>query len=278
MRGMGPLRLLPVIQALTLGQAFAQMLPPGDCIFRRGDVNEDARVNIADAIAVLSSLFSGGAISCPDAADSDDTGGVDITDGVYTLSYLFLGGPPPPAPGPAACGPDPTFDRLACDPLRQCAREPEERIPFDQSGFTRFRYSVSPALGFCIEIGALFEAILEKVEGDTYRFEHSVLERGTAGDPGCIRINSVQCAVATPQPVRLLTSEEAERVRELFSQISFSQTPAAECECGFFDPCIVPHFSWDGTSASGFFCDSPRVSSQVRRAIEELLESLRPGR
>ena len=47
---------------------------------------------------------------CQDAADSDDNGQLNITDGVRILNYLFLGGPAPPAPGPDSCGPDPTSD------------------------------------------------------------------------------------------------------------------------------------------------------------------------
>jgi len=42
-------------------------------------------------------------------------GVLSLTDAVYTLRYLFLGGDAPPPPGPVACGPDPTEDALGCD-------------------------------------------------------------------------------------------------------------------------------------------------------------------
>jgi hypothetical protein len=57
--------------------------------------------------------------SCLDAADVDDTGTRDITDAVYLLSFLFLGGPSPEPPS-GACGPDPTVDVLTCESFSPC--------------------------------------------------------------------------------------------------------------------------------------------------------------
>ena len=47
--------------------------------------------------------------TCLDAADTNDDGGVNITDGIYVLNFLFLGGPAPPAPHPG-CGTEPQGD------------------------------------------------------------------------------------------------------------------------------------------------------------------------
>jgi hypothetical protein len=41
--------------------------------------------------------------------DSDANGNVNITDGIYVLNFLFLGGPAPPEPYPG-CGVDPDED------------------------------------------------------------------------------------------------------------------------------------------------------------------------
>ena len=62
-------------------------------------------------------LFLGSATpSCTDAADADDNGRNNITDAIQLLQFLFLGGPPPPAPGRDDCGVDPTADALSdCD-------------------------------------------------------------------------------------------------------------------------------------------------------------------
>ncbi|MEM7231681.1 MAG: hypothetical protein AAF517_05885, partial [Planctomycetota bacterium] len=79
--------------------------------FVRGDSNASGRLDITDAIHVLSHLFLGSppTLDCSDAADVDDSGQVNITDPIATLSYLFLGGNPPPSPFPD-CGDDPTDD------------------------------------------------------------------------------------------------------------------------------------------------------------------------
>ncbi len=91
----------------------------GDCPdteprFVRGDSNSDCSVDITDAVFILNYLFLGGSQpDCEDAADTNDTGTIDISDGIYLLTYLFLGGEPPPYPGPSVPGPDLTLDSLA---------------------------------------------------------------------------------------------------------------------------------------------------------------------
>ena len=61
------------------------------------------------------SMIGGDPPACEDAADSDNSNILDITDGIYTLSWLFLGGPPPEAPG-LECGEDPDLDdALGCE-------------------------------------------------------------------------------------------------------------------------------------------------------------------
>ncbi len=74
--------------------------------FVRGRVNGDAAVDIADAVALLAYLFSGGdAPEIPEASDVNDDGTVDLSDPIYLLDYLFKGGPAVPPPFPEA-GPD----------------------------------------------------------------------------------------------------------------------------------------------------------------------------
>jgi hypothetical protein len=88
--------------------------------FQRGDVDGEQGLNITDGVKILSFLFLGGAAPlCEKVADVDDNTRVDITDGVYLLNFLFLGGPAPRPPYPA-CGPDPTMDALSCDAFPLC--------------------------------------------------------------------------------------------------------------------------------------------------------------
>ena len=90
---------------------------------RRGDSNDDGRVDISDALDILGYLFLGRSRPlCLDAADVNDDARVDISDASSVLGYLFLGGAHPAAPGPLECGSDATVDALgpcesvACGP------------------------------------------------------------------------------------------------------------------------------------------------------------------
>ncbi|MGQ9590331.1 MAG: thrombospondin type 3 repeat-containing protein [Planctomycetota bacterium] len=103
------------------GTAFsAQILtteaPPVRPLFRRGDADANGGLNITDGIFVLNYLFLGGPEPpCAEASDANNDAGVNITDGIYILNFLFLGGPAPPAPGPDDCGPDPDAPGSAGD-------------------------------------------------------------------------------------------------------------------------------------------------------------------
>ncbi|MGE3165383.1 MAG: hypothetical protein AB7O52_10800 [Planctomycetota bacterium] len=86
----------------------------GGTPFLRGDATHDGGVNIADAIFVLSYLFSSGPTPvCPDAADVDDNGAINIGDAIYLLTFLFNSGLQPPQPFPLPGG-DPTLDAMSC--------------------------------------------------------------------------------------------------------------------------------------------------------------------
>jgi len=88
--------------------------------FVRADTNADGALNLSDAVATLTFLFSGGPEpSCLKSADSNDDGTVDIADGVFTLLRLFAGGQPIPPPHDD-CGPDPTPDALTCTAFEGC--------------------------------------------------------------------------------------------------------------------------------------------------------------
>ncbi|MDE0960433.1 MAG: dockerin type I repeat-containing protein [Planctomycetota bacterium] len=82
--------------------------------FKRGDVNSDGGVDISDAIGTLSYLFQATPSPCLDAVDTNDDGNVDISDAISVLNYIFAGGAEPPAPGPNTCGIDSTADALDC--------------------------------------------------------------------------------------------------------------------------------------------------------------------
>lgn len=88
--------------------------------FRRGDADAGGEIDISDGIFTLLYLFLGGAAPpCPAAADADDNGEIELTDPVYVIHFLFRGTPPPPEPF-ASCGEDPTPDGLGCPRFAPC--------------------------------------------------------------------------------------------------------------------------------------------------------------
>ena len=88
--------------------------------FRRGDCNGSGQVDLADAVAVVSSLFGAMVPTCDRACDSNDDGAKDIADAIWVLQFLFGQGALPPSPGPFGCGVDPTAQPNSPAPL-DCA-------------------------------------------------------------------------------------------------------------------------------------------------------------
>ena len=88
--------------------------------FVRGDTNADSSVDITDAVFVLNFLFLGGDNPpCRDAANVDDSPAIDITDGIYVLNFLFLGGAAPPSPFPDCSG-DGVGEDADCGDFQPC--------------------------------------------------------------------------------------------------------------------------------------------------------------
>ena len=89
-------------------------------VFLRGDGNEDGIVDLSDAVFALSWLFLGGrGPGCLAAVDANDDDIVDVADPSYLLNHLFLGAPPPPAPYPEC-----DIAELDADVTLDCATRP----------------------------------------------------------------------------------------------------------------------------------------------------------
>ncbi|MDD5110107.1 MAG: hypothetical protein PHI63_02735 [Patescibacteria group bacterium] len=84
--------------------------------FVRGNANDDGFLDKKDIDAISSWMQQSVPLPCPDAADVDDNGRIDITDVVYLSSYLNMGGNAPKSPFPSR-GVDPTSDKLGCKPV-----------------------------------------------------------------------------------------------------------------------------------------------------------------
>ena len=108
--------------ALEVLDAECASLQEDETSFIRGDANDDSMVNLTDAIFILSHLFMGGqGPACLAAADSTGNRSLDLSDSVFLLNFLFNGGDAPPAPFPE-CGPyEARDDDLPCESAGNCA-------------------------------------------------------------------------------------------------------------------------------------------------------------
>jgi hypothetical protein len=90
--------------------------------FWRGDANADRSWDIRDPLYQLYFTYVPGsrAPTCLDTADWNDDGALDAADAVYSLLYLYTGGPPPPPPLGENCDRDPTVDELGCVDYAYC--------------------------------------------------------------------------------------------------------------------------------------------------------------
>ena len=114
--------------------------------FIRGDFDGGGGLEITDAIKLFSYQFLGGEKpGCLEAADSNADGKIDLADGVFTLSFLFLEAPPPPRPFPS-CGAALGHWRPACEDSGSCPgagemtpETPIQEVIFEADG----RFSVT---------------------------------------------------------------------------------------------------------------------------------------
>jgi hypothetical protein len=94
--------------------ALVTTLPAAPAAFIRGDPTGDGKVDLSDAVLVLSYLYTGGAEpGCLASADANGSDAVDLADAVFLLGFLFQAGAPPPSPYPV-CGGDPGAGSLDC--------------------------------------------------------------------------------------------------------------------------------------------------------------------
>jgi len=88
--------------------------------FLRGDVNADQRVDLTDANFTLNYLFLRGEPPiCRKAADTNDDGRLNVMDALALIDHLFRNAGALPTPA-EACGLDPTLDGLDCEAQSTC--------------------------------------------------------------------------------------------------------------------------------------------------------------
>jgi hypothetical protein len=96
----------------TIGDRGTNIRPHGH--FVRGDSDSSGGVDLTDGVVTLNFLFDGGpAPACMDAADAGNNGSLGLADAIVIFNFLFARGqaPSPPSPSttnytPEDCGPD----------------------------------------------------------------------------------------------------------------------------------------------------------------------------
>ncbi len=124
---MRPTTLAALLSLMALPARGAEAVP-----FIRGQVNDDAEIDISDAVSIVLYLFAGREADCLDAMDANDDGVVNIADVARLAASIFLGAWPLPAPS-EECGIDPTPDDLDClDASVSCPTLFEVRVESDR--------------------------------------------------------------------------------------------------------------------------------------------------
>lgn len=103
-------------------------------LFRRGDINLDGRVSLADAVYLNAFICLYGSMpACMAAADVNGNGQADLGDSISLFRFLFLGESSIQPPFPE-CGPITASDSLACEAASAC----KEPAPVAPGPFTLF--------------------------------------------------------------------------------------------------------------------------------------------
>lgn len=182
----------------------ASLLLAQDAQFRRGDSNLDGTLDISDGIFTLRYIFLGEpSAGCDDASDVDDDGSLGITDCVFGMRFLFLDGAPPPPPF-EGCGLDPTEDPIRCEVNERClpAAACLSQALIDQA------LAGLPAIAFelCIPAGVL------ELPADPFQVSVCPAEGagpcGATAQPGCaIQITSIKGTYTSGNPSVVLRFE-----------------------------------------------------------------------
>ncbi|MCP4568202.1 MAG: hypothetical protein GY841_11550, partial [FCB group bacterium] len=79
-----------------LGHGFWQILDPKSCCNLPGDANDDAAINVGDAVWMINYVFKGGdAPTCLDEGDANADCALNVGDAVFLINYVFKSGPTP---------------------------------------------------------------------------------------------------------------------------------------------------------------------------------------
>jgi len=83
-----------------------------------GDASGDGKVNVSDAVYIINYVFVGGPAPVHfGVGDVDDSASVNVSDAVYLINYVFNGGPEPNCPFVQPIIIDPVDDQIVGNPI-----------------------------------------------------------------------------------------------------------------------------------------------------------------
>jgi hypothetical protein len=96
----GTLNKCEVCHGVTPSEPGPHGISSGSCCSLAGDANNDNAVNVSDAVYIINYVFIGGLPPyCMQEGDANADNSVNVSDAVYIINYVFIEGPAP------ICGP-----------------------------------------------------------------------------------------------------------------------------------------------------------------------------
>lgn len=256
--GWGTVMLGSVIVLAGLVGTAAALSPPTPAPSPRpvedacADADGDGLLTVTDGVQALRAVAGLPATCTPFRCDVDGDDAITVTDGILILSRA-----------------------VGINWIHSYDCPVPSRVR-DVSGFATFRMTLAPAFGFCPAPGSVVEADITPEPQGGYRVRLAVAEERPFDDPACIEpfVFGPTCVVAVPAVDRLLSDDEIEMLRSVFSAVTVYEERDPSCAIFAYDFCLDTTIQWDGLVASGEFCEAPWVFDfPVIEAVNRLLGS-----
>jgi len=256
----GTIRAVGVIVLVGLAgmaSAFEPASSPAFAVDACADADGNGDVTVTDGVEVLRAAAGLTTACTAFRCDVDGSGDITVTDGVGVLLRAA---------------------DLRFGEFHHC---PVPSTVHDFSAFASFHWARESAFGFCPQVGSVVTAALEQRPDRTYLADLAVAETRPLNDPQCVLPflpdpfgDGTTCIAPASLPDRVLTEEEAARVRSVVAAVRINEARLPVCETTAFDPCVVVRAEWDGAAYRDQFCDGMWIASPDAAALAAAIDAL----
>ncbi len=245
--GAGVCGVVLAIATTTLGA-------PADVVGECADADGDGVFTVADVVHVLRAA-AGLPDSCtPFRCDVDGNDAVTVSDGVMVMQRMA----------------GLTFvNAFAC---------PIPARVHDFSGFGTLRVSLQPTpRGFCARPGSVVSGTIERQGDGSDRVRLAIAEERSFDDPACHSLPTSEagtCIVSVPRVDRLLSADEAVRIRAAVRAVTIHEAPSALCVIGAFESCLRVAVAWDDLTVRDDGCAAPWLSPLDALGLASALDGM----